>query len=175
MLGAKTKKNLEEAFAGESMARNKYDYFASVARKAGYVQIANIFEETARNEKEHAKLWAKQLELIGELPADLKAAIEGELYENSEMYPRMAKEAREEGHEAIAKLFDNVASAEKAHEARFRKLLENIEKGEVFKKAGVKRWKCDNCGYIHEGESAPDLCPACLHPQAHFEIFEETY
>jgi len=175
MLGAKTKKNLEEAFAGESMARNKYDYFASVARKAGYVQIANIFEETARNEKEHAKLWAKQLELIGELPADLKAAIEGELYENSEMYPRMAKEAREEGHEAIAKLFDNVASAEKAHEARFRKLLENIEKGEVFKKAGAKRWKCDNCGYIHEGESAPDLCPACLHPQAHFEIFEETY
>jgi len=115
------------------------------------------------------------LELIGELPADLKAAIEGELYENSEMYPRMAKEAREEGHEAIAKLFDNVASAEKAHEARFRKLLENIEKGEVFKKAGAKRWKCDNCGYIHEGESAPDLCPACLHPQAHFEIFEETY
>jgi len=175
MLGPKTKKNLEEAFAGESMARNKYDYFASIARKAGYVQIANIFEETALNEKEHAKLWAKQLELIGDLPVDLKAAIEGELYENSEMYPRMAKEAREEGHEAIAKLFDNVAQAEKAHEARYRKLLDNIEKGEVFKKKTVKRWKCANCGLIHEGEEAPEVCPACLHPQAHFEIFEETY
>src|SRR5680860_589133 len=175
MLGPKTKKNLEEAFAGESMVRNKYDYFASIARKAGYVQIANIFEETALNEKEHAKLWAKQLELIGDLPANLKAAIEGELYENSEMYPKMAAEAREEGHEAIAKLFDNVAQVEKAHEIRYRKLLKNIEKGEVFKKPGVKRWKCANCGYIHEGEEAPEVCPACLHPQAHFEVFEETY
>lgn len=175
MLGEKTKKNLEEAFAGESMARNKYDYYASVARKAGYIQIANIFEETALNEKEHAKLWAKQLMLIGDVEADLKAAIEGELYENSEMYPRMAREAREEGHEDIAKLFDNIAEVEKAHEERYRKLLANIEKGEVFKKSEVKRWKCNNCGHIHEGTEAPGICPACLHPQAHFEIFAETY
>ncbi len=175
MLGEKTKKNLEEAFAGESMARNKYDYYASVARKAGYVQIANIFEETARNEKEHAKLWAKQLMLIGDVEADLKAAIEGEAHENTEMYPRMAREAREEGHEEIAKLFEMVAEVEKAHEIRYRKLLENIEKGEVFKKSEVRRWKCNNCGHIHEGTDAPELCPACLHPQAHFEIFEETY
>ena len=175
MLGEKTKKNLEEAFAGESMARNKYDYYASVARKAGYIQIANIFEETALNEKEHAKLWAKQLMLIGDVEADLKAAIEGELYENTEMYPRMAREAREEGHEDIAKLFDNIAEVEKAHEERYRKLLANIEKGEVFKKSEVKRWKCNNCGHIHEGTEAPGICPACLHPQAHFEIFAETY
>jgi len=175
MLGEKTKKNLEEAFAGESMARNKYDYYASVAKKAGYVQIANIFEETARNEKEHAKLWAKQLQLIGDVESDLKAAIEGEAYEYSDMYPRMAKEAREEGHEEIAKLFEHVAEAEKAHGARYQKLLENIEKGEVFKKNKVVRWKCNNCGYIHEGEEALDLCPSCLHPQAHFEVFVETY
>lgn len=175
MLGEKTKKNLEEAFAGESMARNKYDYYASVAKKAGYVQIANIFEETARNEKEHAKMWAKQLMLIGDVEADLKAAIEGEAYEHSEMYPRMAKEAREEGHEEIAKLFEHVAEAEKAHEARYKKLLENIEQGTVFKKEKVVRWKCNNCGYIHEGEAAPDLCPSCLHLQAHFEVFVETY
>lgn len=175
MLGEKTKKNLEEAFAGESMARNKYDYYAGVAKKAGYVQIANIFEETARNEKEHAKLWAKQLELIGEVEADLKAAIEGEFYEHSDMYPRMAKEAREEGHESIAKLFEQVALAEQAHEERYKKLLENIKKGEVFKKAKSVRWKCNNCGYIHEGEEAPLICPSCLHPQAHFEVFAETY
>jgi len=175
MLRPKTKKNLEEAFAGESMARNKYDYFASVARKAGYVQIANIFEETARNEKEHAKLWAKHLELIGEVEADLMAAIKGELYENTEMYPRMAKEAREEGHEEIAQLFDYVGQAEKAHQTRYEKLLENIKKGEVFKKPEVKRWKCNNCGYIHEGAEAPEICPSCQHPQAHFEVFVETY
>jgi len=175
MLGPKTKKNLEEAFAGESMARNKYDYFASVAKKAGYVQIANIFEETARNEKEHAKLWAKQLLLIGDVEADLKAAIAGETYEFTEMYPRIAKEAREEGHEELAKLFDHVAEAEKAHNTRYQKLLVNIEKGEVFKKKKVVRWKCNNCGYIHEGEEAPELCPSCLHPQAHFEVFTETY
>lgn len=175
MLGEKTKKNLEDAFAGESMARNKYDYYASVAKKSGYVQIANIFEETARNEKEHAKLWAKQLELISDIERDLKDAIKGEAYENSEMYPRMAQEADEEGHSEIAKLFRNVAEAEKAHEARFRKLLDNIEKGEVFKKKEVKRWKCNNCGYIHEGIEAPESCPSCLHPQSHFEVFEETY
>jgi len=175
MLGPKTKKNLEEAFAGESMARNKYDYFASVARKAGYVQIANIFEETARNEKEHAKLWAKQLELISDVEIDLTAAIKGELYENTEMYPRMAQEAREEGHKEIAQLFDYVGQAEKAHQTRYEKLLENIKKGEVFKKSEVKRWKCNNCGYIHEGAESPEIWPSCQHPQAHFEVFVETY
>jgi rubrerythrin len=175
MLGEKTKKNLEAAFAGESMARNKYDYFASVARKAGYIQIANIFEETALNEKEHAKLWAKQLGLIGDTAADLKEAIKGETYETEEMYPRMADEAEAEGHADIAKLFRNVGLAEKAHQVRYQKLLENVEKGEVFKKPEVKYWKCNNCGYIHEGLEAPELCPSCLHPQVHFEVFVETY
>ena len=176
MLGEKTKKNLEEAFAGECMARSRYDYYASAFRKAGYVQIANIFEETARNEKEHAKLGAKRLGYIHEDIADnLKAAIEGENYEHSSMYPRMEKEALEEGHEDIAYQFHEVAEVEEAHEARFKKLLENIEKGQVFKRGGVKRWKCNNCGYIHEGEEAPQECPACAHPQAHFEIFVETY
>lgn len=176
MLGEKTKKNLEEAFAGESMARNKYDYFASVFRKAGYVQIANIFEETARNEKEHAKLWAKQLGYIHEnINDNLKSAIEGENYEHTSMYPRMEKDALEEGHEDIAKLFKEVAEVEEAHETRYKKLLENIENGLVFKKDEIKRWKCNNCGYIHEGEEAPEKCPACSHPQAHFEIFVETY
>ncbi|MHB8904398.1 MAG: rubrerythrin [Patescibacteria group bacterium] len=175
MLGEKTKKNLEDAFAGESMARNKYDYFSSVARKAGYVQIANIFAETALNEKEHAKIWAKQLELISDVEADLKAAVAGELFENSQMYPRMEKEALEEGHPEIAKLFKEVGEVEKAHEARYRKLLANLENGEVFKKPEIKRWKCANCGYIHEGTEAPEVCPACSHPQAHFEVFVETY
>jgi rubrerythrin len=176
MLGSKTKKNLEEAFAGESMARNKYDYFASVARKAGYIQIANLFEETANNEKEHAKLWAKQLELINDnLADDLKAAISGENFENTTMYPRMEKEALEEGYADIAKLFKEVGEVEKAHEARYKKLLDNLEKGEVFKKSEVKRWKCNNCGYIHEGTEAPALCPSCSHPQAYFEVFVETY
>lgn len=176
MLGPKTKKNLEDAFAGESMARNKYDYFASVFRKAGYIQIANIFEETALNEKEHAKVWAKQLGLISaEVVKDLKAAIAGEHFENSEMYPRMEAEANEEGHADIAKLFKEIGEVEEKHEARYKKLLENIEKGEVFKKPEVKRWKCSNCGYIHEGTDAPDKCPACSHPQAYFEVFVETY
>jgi len=176
MLGPKTKKNLEEAFAGESMARNKYDYFASLFRKAGYVQIANIFEETARNEKEHAKLWAKELGYIHEkLEEDLEAAIAGENYEHSNMYPRMEAEALEEGHADIAKLFKEVAEVEEKHEERYKKLLENIKNGEVFKKKEVKRWKCNNCGYIHEGEEAPAVCPACSHPQGHFEVFVETY
>lgn len=176
MLGPKTKKNLEDAFAGESMARNKYDYFASVFLKAGYVQIANIFEETARNEKEHAKIWAKQLGYISpDIKEDLKAAILGERYENKEMYPRMANEALEEGHPDIAKLFKEVGEVEEAHEARYQKLLNNIEAGEVFKKPEVKRWKCNNCGHIHEGLEAPLVCPACNHPQAHFEVFVETY
>lgn len=176
MLGEKTKKNLEEAFAGESMARNKYDYFASAFRKAGYVQIANIFEETARNEKEHAKLWAKQLGYIHEDISDnLKSAIAGENYEHTSMYPRMEKEALEEGHEDIAKLFKEVGEVEESHEKRYQKLLENIEKGIVFKREETKLWKCNNCGYIHEGEEAPDQCPACSHPQGHFELFVETY
>lgn len=176
MLGPKTKKNLEEAFVGEVSARTKYDYYASAFRKAGYVQIANIFEETARNEKEHAKLWAKQLGYIHEkLEDNLQAAIDGENYEHSDMYPRMEKEAIEEGHEDIAKLFHEVAEVEEKHEERYQKLLNNIKNGEVFKKNEVKKWKCNNCGYIHEGEGAPDLCPACAHPQGHFEVFVETY
>jgi len=175
MLGPKTKKNLEAAFAGESMARNKYDYFASVFRKAGYEQIANIFEETARNEKEHAKVWAKQLGLIGDLAVNLEEAIKGENYENTEMYPSMEKDALAEGHADIAKLFKEVGEVEASHGARYKKLLENLKNGEVFKKPVVKRWKCNNCGYIHEGTEAPLVCPACSHLQAHFEVFEETY
>lgn len=176
MLGPKTKKNLEEAFAGESVARNKYDYFASVFRKAGYVQIANIFEETARNEKEHAKLWAKQLGYISDdLKVDLQMAIEGEKHETTVMYPQMAKDALEEGHADIAKIFTEVGEVEADHAARYEKLLANLEKGEVFKKPEIKRWKCNNCGHIHEGLEAPLVCPACAHPQAHFEVFVETY
>lgn len=176
MIGPKTLKNLQEAFAGESMARNKYDYFASAFRKAGYVQIADLFEETARNEKEHAKVWAKQLGLISaELSENLQAAIKGENYENTAMYPQMEKEALEEGHADIAKLFKEIGEVEKAHEERYKKLLANLEKGEVFKKPEVKRWKCANCGYIHEGTEAPGVCPACSHPQAYFEVLAENY
>ncbi len=175
MFGPKTQKNLEAAFAGESMARNKYTYFASVARKAGYEQIAALFEETANNEKEHAKLWAKQLGFIGEIKENLAEAIKGENYENTSMYPTMEKEALEEGHGEVARLFKEVAEVERAHEARYRKLLANLEKGEVFKKAEVKRWKCANCGYIHEGVEAPGSCPACSHPQAFFELLAENY
>jgi len=175
MLGPKTIKNLNDAFAGESMARNKYTYFASVARKAGYEQIAALFEETANNEKEHAKLWAKQLGLIGDVKANLEAAVKGENFENTSMYPTMEKEALEEGHEEVARLFKEVSEVEKAHEARYRKLLANVESGEVFKKGEVKRWKCANCGHIHEGVEAPAVCPACSHPQAFFEILAENY
>jgi len=174
-LGPKTKKNLEEALAGESMARNKYDWFASEAKKEGYVQMQNIFIETALNEKEHAKLWAKALGLIGGTKDNLTGAAEGENFEYTDMYVRMEKEALEEGHDEIARQFKMVAEAEKAHEVRYRKLIENIEKKEVFKKQEVKRWKCNNCGYIHEGEEAPKVCPTCDHPQAHFEVFIETY
>jgi len=174
-LGPKTKKNLEEALAGESMARNKYDWFASEAKKEGYVQMQNIFMETALNEKEHAKLWAKALGLIDKTPENLKHAAEGEHYEYTDMYMRMAKEAEEEGHDDLAASFKMVAKAEEAHEARYKKLLENIEKDRVFKRGEVTRWKCNNCGYIHEGKEAPNECPTCQHPQAHFEIFIETY
>jgi len=175
MFGPKTTKNLQDAFAGESMARNKYTYFASVARKAGYEQIAALFEETAANEKEHAKLWAKQLELIGETPANLLAAAEGESYENTTMYPNMEKDALEEGHGEVARLFKEVAEVERAHEKRYRKLLANVQNGEVFKKPEIKRWKCANCGHIHEGLEAPKVCPACSHPQAFFEVLAENY
>lgn len=174
-LKPKTKKNLEEAFAGESMARNKYTYFASVAKKAGFIQIANLFLETAENEKEHAKLWAKELGLIGDTAANLAAAQAGEHYENTEMYIRMAKEAKEEGHEEIANKFLLVAAAERAHEERYKKLLENVKTDKVFKKDEVKKWKCGNCGYIYNGKEAPDKCPACDHEKGYFEVFLETY
>jgi len=173
--GPKTTKNLQDAFAGESAARNRYTYFASVARKAGFIQIANIFEETADNEKEHAKLWAKALEMIGDTAANLQSAISGENYENQIMYPKMAEEAEEEGHSEIAEAFRKVGEAEKAHEARYRQLLINVENDKVFKKDQVVRWKCNNCGYIHEGLEAPTECPSCHHPQAYFEMFVETY
>ena len=175
MLGEKTKKNLESAFAGESMARNKYTYFAKVARTAGYEQIANIFEETANHEKEHAKLWAKKLELIGSIEEVLKAAIEGESFEVESMYPQMAKEAKEEGHNDIAFLFEKVAEAETMHRDRYKKLLENIQKEEVFVRDEDKKWKCGNCGYVHTGDDAPIKCPACAHEQKYFELFAENY
>lgn len=174
-LGPKTKKNLEDAFAGESMARNKYTYFASVAKKAGLLQMADLFIETADNEKEHAKLWAKELGLINETADNLKAAISGEHFENTEMYVRMAEEAEEEGHKDIAQKFRLVAEAEKAHEARYSKLLDNLENGKVFKRDEVRKWKCENCGYIHEGEGAPETCPACQHKKEYFELFVENY
>ena len=157
------------------MARNKYDWFASQAKKDGYVQMKNIFMETALNEKEHAKLWAKALGLIGGTAENLKAAADGEHYEHTDMYVRMAKEAKEEGHDDIAKLFLMVAEVEKAHEARYRKLLENIKKEEVFNREEIKEWKCANCGYIHKGKEVPKICPACQHPQEYFEIFCESY
>ena len=174
-LGSKTAKNLQDAFAGESMARNKYTFFASVARKAGYIQIANIFEEAANNEKEHAKLWATALGMIGETAENLQAAISGENYENQIMYPKMAEEAEEEGESEIAEAFREVGQAEKAHEERYRKLLINLDNDKVFKKDQPVRWKCNNCGYIHEGLEAPEACPSCKHPQAYFEVFAETY
>ena len=174
-LGEKTKKNLEEAFAGESMARNKYDYYASVAKKAGYVQIANFFEETARNEKEHAKLWAKYLGLIGDVKENLKDAAEGEHEEHTSMYPRMAEEAEAEGHAELAEAFRKVADVEKAHEERYKKLLKNVEDGMAFEADGDVMWKCNNCGYLHFGKTAPETCPACNHPQAHFELQAKNY
>jgi len=173
--GTKTEKNLMEAFAGESQARNKYTYFASVAKKEGYQQIASLFLETAENEKEHAKLHFKKLAGIGNTSENLKAAAAGENYEWTEMYPRMAKEAKEEGFEKIAKMFEEIAEVERKHEKRYQKLLDNLEKGEVFKRDGKVYWKCRNCGYIHEGSEAPEICPACSHPRAYFELLSENY
>ena len=173
--GSKTEANLQAAFAGESQARNKYTYFASKARAEGYVQIAQIFEETANNEKEHAKLWFKLLEGIGTTAQNLAAAAEGEIYEWTDMYATFAKEAREEGFTAIADQFEGVAAIEKAHEERYRKLLQNVTEGEVFKKGSIVIWECGNCGHIVIGTEAPELCPVCFHPQAHFRIKAENY
>lgn len=175
--GTKTEKNLMEAFAGESQARNKYTYYASKAKKEGYEQIAALFLETADNEKEHAKLWFKLLH-DNDVPStveNLKDAASGENYEWTNMYERMAKEAREEGFDRIAFLFDGVAKIEKEHEARYLKLLENVENGLVFSKDGEKIWKCRNCGHIVIGKVAPEVCPVCSHPKAYFEIKAENY
>ena len=173
--GTKTEKNLWEAFAGESQARNKYTYFASAAKKAGYEQIAALFLATAENEKEHAKLWFKALDGIGDTPANLLAAAEGENAEWTDMYERMAKEAEEEGFFDLAKQFRGVAAIEKAHEERYRKLLANINAGEVFEKSGVTIWECRNCGHIVVGTQAPEVCPVCAHPQSYFEVRKENY
>lgn len=174
--GSKTEANLMTAFAGESQARNKYTYYASKAKKDGYVQIAAIFEETANNEKEHAKMWFKLLHGgIGDTVDNLKDAAAGENYEWTDMYAAFAKEAREEGFTEIAALFEGVAKIEKEHEERYLALLKNIEDGVVFKKDNVRVWKCRNCGHIHVGESAPEVCPVCAHPQAYFELQAKNY
>ncbi len=173
--GTKTEKNLWEAFAGESQARNKYTYFASKAKKDGYVQIAKIFEETAANEKEHAEIWFKLLNGIGSTAENLKAAAEGENYEWTDMYAEMAKDAREEGFDHIAFLFEEVGKIEKEHEERYRKLLANVEGGLVFSRDGDMIWQCSNCGHIHVGKQAPEVCPVCVHPQAYFQIKAENY
>ena len=175
--GSKTEKNLMEAFAGESMARNKYTYYASKAKKDGYEQIAKIFEETAANEKEHAKIWFKYLH-DGAVPgteANLKDAADGDNFEWSDMYARMAKEAREEGFNEIARKFEMVAAIEKEHEERYRKLLNNINEGLVFSRDGDRIWQCSNCGHIVIGKKAPKLCPVCDHPQSFFELKAENY
>ena len=175
--GSKTEKNLMDAFAGESQARNKYTYFASKAKKDGYEQIAAIFEETAQNEKEHAKIWFKLLN-GGEVPStveNLKAAAAGENFEWTDMYERMAQEAREEGFDKIAFLFEEVGKIEKEHEARYLALLKNVEEGLVFSKDGDRIWKCRNCGHVVVGKYAPEVCPVCNHPQSYFEIKAENY
>jgi rubrerythrin len=175
--GTKTEKNLQEAFAGESQARNKYSYWASKAKKDGYQQIAAIFEETANNEKEHAKMWFKLLEggAIKSTPENLKAAAEGENFEWTDMYDRMAREAEEEGFDEIAAKFRGVAAIEKHHEERYRKLLKNIEDKVVFSRDGDCIWQCRNCGHIVVGKAAPEICPVCDHPQSFFEIKAENY
>ncbi len=173
--GSKTEQNLRTAFAGESQARNKYTYFASKAKKEGYVQISNLFLETADNEKEHAKIWFKLLGGIGTTEENLLAAAEGENYEWTDMYAQFAKEAREEGFDEIAKLFEGVGAIEKEHEERYRKLLSNIQGGLVFSKDGDAIWQCSNCGHIVVGKQAPEVCPVCAHPQAYFQVRAENY
>ena len=173
--GSKTEQNLWTAFAGESQARNKYTYFASKAKKDGYVQISKIFEETAANEKEHAEIWFKLLDGIGSTPENLKAAAEGENYEWTDMYATMAKEAKEEGFDHIAFLFSEVAKIEKEHEERYLKLLANVEGGLVFSRDGDMIWQCSNCGHIVVGKQAPELCPVCTHPKDYFQLKAENY
>ncbi|MBQ1724411.1 MAG: rubrerythrin family protein [Muribaculaceae bacterium] len=175
--GTKTEKNLLEAFAGESMARNKYTYFASKAKKDGFVQISAIFEETAAQEKEHAKMWFKYLEggAVKDTASNLRAAAEGENFEWTDMYDRMAREAREEGFDEIADKMLGVAAVEKAHEERYRRLLANVEGDLVFSRDEECVWQCRNCGHIHVGKKAPEVCPVCDHPQAHFQLKPENY
>jgi len=186
--GTQTEKNLLTAFAGESQARNRYTYFASTAKKEGYVQISDIFTETANQEKEHAKRFFKFLEggeieiaaafpagVIGTTLENLKAAAAGEHYEHSEMYPGFAKVARQEGFNEIAEVFEAISVAEKQHEKRYNDLAANIDAGKVFKKDDTVTWRCRNCGYLHEGKEAPELCPACAHPQDHFELLGENW
>ena len=173
--GSKTEKNLMEAFAGESQARNKYTYFASVAKKEGYQQISAIFEETANNEKEHAKLWFKALGELGDTAQNLLHAAEGEYYEWTDMYDRFAKDAEEEGFKTLAAQFRMVAKIEKAHEERYRKLLNNVEMQAVFAKSEATMWECRNCGHLMMGKKAPELCPVCAHPQSFFEVRKENY
>jgi rubrerythrin len=186
--GTQTEKNLLTAFAGESQARNRYTYFSSTAKKEGYVQIADIFEETANQEKEHAKRLFKFLEggeveiaaafpagIIGSTMENLKASAAGENYEHSTMYPEFAKVAREEGFDAVAMVFEAIAVAEKQHEKRYNDLAANIEAGQVFKRKEAVTWRCRNCGYLHTNTDAPEMCPACSHPQAHFELLGENW
>ena len=173
--GTKTEKNLLEAFAGESMARNKYSYFASKAKKEGYQQIAAIFEQTANNEKEHAKMWFKLLGELGDTAENLAAAASGENYEWTDMYDRMAQEAEEEGFAEIAAKFRMVAAIEKSHEERYRALLNNVEMQAVFEKSEETMWECRNCGHLVMGKKAPEICPVCAHPQSYFEVRKENY
>lgn len=186
--GTETEKNVLKAFAGESQARNRYTYFASQAKKEGYVQISNIFTETADQEKEHAKRLFKLLEggeleitaafpagVIGDTETNLKEAAGGENWEYTEMYPSFARKAREEGFEGVARIFESIAVAERQHEKRYLALMRNIEAGRVFRRDGVVVWRCQNCGYIHEAVAAPEVCPACAHPQAYFEILGENW
>lgn len=175
LAGTRTERNLWEAFAGESKAAAKYTFYASVAKKAGYEQIASIFLETAANEREHAKLWVKELGELRDTAENLKHAAEGENYEWTDMYDRMEKEAREEGFDRIADRFKGVADIERMHEERYRKLLENVETRQVFAKSGVQIWECRNCGHIVVGTEAPRVCPVCNHPQAYFELRKENY
>ena len=173
--GSQTEKNLMEAFAGESQARNKYTYFASVAKKEGYEQISEIFQHTADNEKEHAKMWFKELKGVGTTAENLLAAAEGENYEWTDMYDGFAKTAEEEGFTELAAKFRMVAAIEKTHEERYRKLLNNVEMQKVFEKSEETMWECRNCGHIVIGKKAPDVCPVCAHPRAYFEVRKENY
>ena len=173
--GTKTEQNLVAAFAGESEARNKYTYFASVAKKEGYEQIADLFLDTANNEKEHAKLWFKELQLLGNTAANLEAAAAGENYEWTEMYDEFAKTAEEEGFHELAAKFRGVAAIEKTHEERYRALLNNVETKAVFEKSTVQVWECRNCGHLVVGTKAPEVCPVCAHPKSYFEIHAENY